>query len=221
MLVFPLRQAYLETNEYLDYCYTLIVKKEAEAAVSSAIKCRSYLCSNHMLKLVIKHSKKVKIADDSIRNFFVLCFTLLINSINIEEFNSHLTDIYIGFCEDFRSTEVDASLAKLKLAIETRPFTNAEQLNIDDDEEFIPKVVLLSNCENQIIILQKTSAFARYYATFIKELGDSVKKRNEISKKRDLEMNKYKVDFFKNVEGYLFLMPMWLGIMINSLSIKH
>ena len=48
--------------QYLNYCYTAIFDLKQRAAVTSAIKCRTYICSTHMLKIIIKHSKEIYVS---------------------------------------------------------------------------------------------------------------------------------------------------------------
>ena len=72
-------------SEYIQFCFSMIFEKEKRAAIFSALNVRLYLCCAHFLKLVIKRCKKIKV-EKSVKTFFIYCFTLLQNSVNIKIF---------------------------------------------------------------------------------------------------------------------------------------
>jgi hypothetical protein len=76
---------------YINWCFEIIFKKSECIILASIMKSIFQLCSVHFLKLIITKARKIKPfkdegKDKNLQNDFIFAFTLLQNSMNIDEF---------------------------------------------------------------------------------------------------------------------------------------
>jgi hypothetical protein len=124
---------------YLSYSYDIIINKNNLLEIPSIVM----LCSTHFLKnIAVKSSQIVKnliqtrqkskdkdeqrlrkqfeIRVNKARKKFMFSFSLLMNSISIEEFVEHLTKIWTVFKTEKKNETVDFALNDLELNIRNR-----------------------------------------------------------------------------------------------------
>ena len=153
-----------DSAQYIQFCYTALFDEENKAIVSRSIHTRIYICSTHFFKIIIKRTKRIECNED-LKTFFVLCFTLLQNSITVKEFKEFLMHIFIVFNAKLNTNLVKESYDFLKMAIACR-----ESLSDIDDEALIDKdfdgekANLFSNQKHDN--LEETSPFTNYFKTF-------------------------------------------------------
>lgn len=89
---------------YLDWSYDMLVLKKTNDHIKrDYMKSKLVLCSVHFFKNVVKKTKALMIKskksyiNSKIKKIFLFSFTLLLNSISVEEFIKHLTCIYYLF----------------------------------------------------------------------------------------------------------------------------
>ena len=148
------------------------------------------------------------------RNFFLLCFTLLQNSIELDEFDRFLDAIYVVFMEIYDSTVVTNCFEILVSALSER------NVEIDEDELGKPeseencKPILIPNPTSPSKPLKELSQFTKYYSDFISELNE--KATNHSKSCQTNPLNKcYQPALFNIIYEYLYIMPMWSGVVVR------
>ena len=105
---------------YLHWCYDLVVNKIDSPYLLKHLKTRLILCSVHFFKNALKKTNKMiteykreKISAE-IRKIFLFSFSLLINSISLNEFENYLLNIFNVFSNLKKTESVMYSLRALK-----------------------------------------------------------------------------------------------------------
>ena len=99
---------YMTMVQYMEVSYQIVFNamktdqdKASQICYKNSLKCVVYLCSTHYLKNIIK---EVELGvRDKVRRVFIFCFTLLQNSVSIEEFLDHLDKVYYLFNQPFKN----------------------------------------------------------------------------------------------------------------------
>lgn len=129
-LSFSLINAVMETfnrmtlSHYLSWTYKVLIDHKNDTRIQNICKTRPYLCSTHFLKSIIVKAKKLNPALDKP---FIFAFTLLQNSVTVEQFNTTLLNVYNVFNTDYFDEIVFDSLSYLKKELSDR---RLESLNI-------------------------------------------------------------------------------------------
>ena len=97
---------------------------EALLNIHNICKTRPYLCSTHFLKSMIVKAKKI---NKNLYKPFIFAFTLLQNSVTVDQFDMTLLNVYTLFNAEFFNETVFDSLCFLKREISDR---RLESLNI-------------------------------------------------------------------------------------------
>jgi len=131
---------------YLIWCFDVYIGQQSYK--SNYFVSRIYICSIHMLKIIIKKTKKVANATKKARNALIFSFTLLQNSIKLREFNDYLEKIYILFNSKYETISMMSSLQYLKDALTLRE-TN---LSFDYDEQQQREIDLSGNIRDKVFL---------------------------------------------------------------------
>jgi hypothetical protein len=176
---------------------------------------RLYLCATHFLKIISKKAKKIKKEkeDRYIVTVFVFAFTLLQNSTSMKEFEMYFVHIYNIFNQPEVNRHFATSLIKVRTDLKYRKFSFGINLNIGDDskseesdeintENFIFENETLSN-------IKKDSPYNKYFENILKHCKEST--IQNIHQDNPL----YCPQLFQIIVDYLYLLPLWTGIIIS------
>lgn len=83
-------------SQYLKWSFQVIINKVEK--LKNKIPTIIYICATHFLRIIIKRVKQVNIQEE-VKFFFIISFTLILNSTTIEELEKNLERIYIVFHE--------------------------------------------------------------------------------------------------------------------------
>ncbi len=204
---------------YLIWCFDIYFNEENFKANYFAT--RVYICSIHMLKIIIKKAKKVANATKKGRNALIFSFTLLQNSVKLAEFNYHLENIYILFNSKYETLSMISSLNFLKDALALREislsFDYEEKKEIDLRGNINGKVFLENTSFNEN--LKQESPFQHYYDDLIKTFESSLE-NNPVE--TNLEFNQYyNPDLFKIIRSKLYIMIFWSGLVLDNFKYSN
>lgn len=178
--------------EYLKWSFDLVVNKKSQNNYRTHI----YICSTHFLKIIIKDIKKLKIKlDNRVKKTFIFSFTLLQNTTSLEEFESHLINIFNIFCQKKTSDCVLISLKKLRESIIRRKLNCIENLLSIDDENKRVNDIFKNKLQFDETFLSKTernkiktaSPFGWYFENLISKYTFILHQINTSSESFDLE----------------------------------
>ena len=106
-------------NQYLSWCFDIVFKSERRKFLNSEMPMMAYVCASHFIKNMVYHTKKnlkIKkyISKDSeeasiklrIMRTFIFSFSLLQNSISIEDFSDYLSIIFKIFNSQYKTVTV-------------------------------------------------------------------------------------------------------------------
>jgi hypothetical protein len=195
-------------SEYIQFCFSMIFEKDKRAAIFSVLNVRLYLCCAHFLKLVIKRCKKIKV-EKSVKTFFIYCFTLLQNSVNIDIFKQNLSNIAILFNSVNETKRVSNALEALEKEIRRRELYTelSDYYPLVEDNT---KKLLLTTDPKMEDNLKENSPFKAYFDSFVTEILG--KGPDECSSKT----NKYhSKQLYEIISEFYYIMPLWTGIIIN------
>ena len=111
---------------YLNWCFDIFFKYREEKTLRRVMKTRLILCSTHFLKSLIKKVKNIEKKNSSIARTFILCFSLLQNSVTAKEFNENLMYIHDIFNEKSQTYRFADSYDKLKNLLKQREINRTE-----------------------------------------------------------------------------------------------
>lgn len=208
-------------NSYLNVCYKIIVEKDVKSFFY--LKTKVILCSTHFLKMVINKIRPLKtsldnLTDRKIKNSFIYSFTLLQNSTSLEEFNSYILNIYVMFLSKYKTESFKNAFNSLRKGVLYRKLTT--EIYKEVDTKFDLNKMLEYDYRNENIFaneivenIKAHSPFSIYFNKKCSEIRDTIYSEN-LNEIRD--SNEYYFPEFLNViENYLYLMPLWSGILIN------
>jgi len=126
-----------EPLHYLLWTYDMLVNKRDDIYLNQHhMKTRIVLCSVHFFKNVVKKTKlKLKNSKNEkkleIQKIFLFAFTLLLNSVSIEEFENHLSNIFCVFISFKMNQAVLYSLKSLQDDVKSKKLNSTD---ISDSE---------------------------------------------------------------------------------------
>ena len=210
-------------SNYLNWCYDLCLKNVSDQIFLDLMKIKIYICSTHFLKNIIRKAKLVKIADNVIKSF-VFMFSLIQNSISINQIDNYLINVYNIFNNKFLDSTVIYSLNIITLELRER---NISKVNIseantpqeqkrDNDFDYIlheSNIYFSNDLKNSTKYM---SPFFHYYESKISEYKEKIK----ILSNHDQQLNKknqfYSPELFNLIQNKLYLLPLWTGVIIKS-----
>jgi len=204
--------------QYLNWCYAYIVQKENNKKFIFITTV--YICSTHMLKIILKHVKKFsKQIPVKVCEALKFCFTLLQNSKTIEQFDIYLEHIYILFNSKYISSVVKYSTDYLRNELLNRETEinfdfyaneNLKKYNLNSDHK--KTVVQEFHSEEK---LTKDSPFTTYYKNKMKDWLP-----NTNTKSSNLELNEfYSPELFEIIKKKLHIVPLWTGFVFQRINI--
>ena len=201
-------------GHYLEWCFKYQINGNFD--LKNCMKMRLYLCSTHILKLIIKKTKAIKTADN-VQEFFIRCFCLLQNSLTINQFNIFLFNMINIFCNPYADESINISLIYMRDQIKSSESVNLEDLvNImDQDDENDEKIKFLFYDNETIDNIKKNSPFRIYFDDLIKQYRSELN-LNLIRKKKKVENDFFCEALFSIIDDKLHLMPLWTGLMIGE-----
>ena len=170
-----------------------------------------YICSTHFLKIFLKNSKKIKI-DDEVKKMFIFMFTLILNSLTIEQIENYLMNIYNIFKSYYWDETVAYSIKILSKEIKERNIETIEQRTPDErnrDNEFD---YFLDNTDGNDESLNETNHFLNYFNAMLKKFEEINVNKMKMNKKF-LKNRFYCPELFQLIAKKLHLIPLWSGIM--------
>ena len=146
---------------YINWCFEIIFKKSESVLIASLMKCIFHLCSVHFLKLIITKVGKIKPNQDEekdkqLQNDFIFAFTLLQNSVKIEEFSETFKHVSNIFNLKFSSAEYNDSMETIKQQLLDRNLTvikydektdnpYSKQIKIKNQKSFDHEIIIIDN----------------------------------------------------------------------------
>ncbi len=209
---------------YLEWCFDLTIKKNMKTFHNTSMPILAYLCASHFLKNIIsqtnvllnlkkRYSKLDRSAVNNlkIKQFFVCAFTLLQNSINIQDFNDTLADIFIIFNSITRSASFIQSFDRITNKIYIRDNSVLFDLSKEDEDN-------LKNINEFKIIsrevkadIKKNSPFNKYYENFLNGLQNSIELNSEpLCEKNEM----FFPELLNLIRKKLYIMPLWSGVVV-------
>ena len=217
----------LSIIQYLNLTYDFLYEhKNDPQNILNIVKSMVYICSTHFLKIIIKrlNNEKEKFQKSSMFQSKVktciFFFTLLQNSTTIEQFNIFLEHLYNIFMSKTKSLKTLNSLQILLNAVADRSYNEEINDYIDFERDISFEQKLLN--QKQYVIseapfenIKTDSPFTKYYKIFEKKLEIL----NDHLNDDNFEENEYFYPkFYKILTGYLHILPLWSGILLNKFS---
>lgn len=220
----------MELIKYLCWCYEVLINNEIPTPTFMVI---IYLCQVHLEKIFLKAIKKFK--DGKENKLFLMAiyaFTLIQNSIQLDNLNTYLKHVHIIFCSEYNSCNVSASIDFIRGSLKCR-FSNeicfADYLKVD-----LQKDTILSNKKKQSSMVNwwkdtasietedetliKASPFKNYFEDLFKKNECFL---NPSDVEIDCEKNPFfKIEIFTEIKRKLYLCPMWTGLMLDKVQKK-
>ena len=228
VMINSINEAYNKCSilRYLQWTFEIIVNQNESKEFLELITTRVYICAVHFLKTVVKKVKKYK--DDKkniLFKMFVYAFTLIQNSISLDQLIVYLKNIHNIFCNKKFDPTVIFSINMIREELKTRGLNkiNASHYLIDIDESKAdlekkqPKTNidwfkdLHSSQEDNVI--KNDSPFAPYFKNLISRFNNEIDDNGQT----DFEKNPYfNIEIFEVIKNFLYLAPLWTGIMLEQ-----
>jgi hypothetical protein len=213
---------------YINWCFEIIFKESDSILLANIMKCIFQLCSVHFLKLIITKVRKIKpFADEEknkkIQNDFIFAFTLLQNSINIEEFTVNFINVYNIFNLKYASTDYDDSTKIIKQQLLDRNLTVIKYNEIQNNSD-VRELKKKNSETHQIMIvdddfseraLKNYSPFAIHFNKCIKQHEVLITKNLKDKNKSQINWN-YCPKLFNILLDYIHILPFWTVIMVEK-----
>ena len=208
---------------YLDWCFDVLINRCILINLMNTI---IYICAAHFLKLIVKEIKKIKKYNlkkhnNILRKYSTFAFSILQNSITIEEFNENIKHAYNIFNLKYKCAQSLNSFEFLKKKIIEKDFFSDFQIRevnsfLNEERKGKRKVNFLLKTENyKCHSLRKKSLFAIYYNMLIKKHKKNIYIKTIKSKKNISKANFfYCPKIFEIFIKYIHIMPLWTGVMI-------
>ena len=180
-------------NQYLEWCFDILILKIRKIFINTSIPIYGYLCASHYLKNIIQHTndalnlkKKYKKIDDQtllrmkIKELFIYSFTLLQNSVNIEDFNNDLSDIYFIFKSKTKNKHFHQSFERITKRLYLRDNSVMFDLSKDDEEiqKNIDEFKLISR--DVKIGVKENSPFNKYFEKFLDGIENTIESNYDL-----------------------------------------
>ena len=211
--------------QYLKISYKKCVLKDN--SYNHYLKPLIYLCATHFLKNIIeKLDEKLKIrkrnkVNDKVKSGFIFCFSILQNSLTIDEFNDNLQDFFNIFSQKKLNQSLVESLTRMQINISTRKinwlkdcfqFEERKYLNGSSSKETSLKKDVIFTDETSDNYM-RDSPFTNYFKDRIADINAKIKNQETYLEMKD---NPY---FFPELldilKSKLHLVPLWTGLLIS------
>jgi len=210
-------------SNYLNWCYDMMFKPY-DLVLSNSMKIKSYLCSTHFLKNIIKKAKSVTVFSNHITSTFIFMFTLVQNSISVKQIEIYLKHIHNIFNNPYLDWTVYESLNFMSKEIRHRKLsflnsemeTSPQQKERDEHFEYFLKQSNMYNNVDHDDNIKINSPFTMHYDLLMTQLNSDLnaKSKNNLL---NVVLNEYFCpQLFAILEEKLYMIPLWSGIMIRS-----
>ena len=209
---------------YLNWCFDMLFRPY-DANLTKVMKIKSYLCSTHLLKNVAKKAKSIQVFSNHVRKTFIFMFTLIQNSVSIDQIDIYLKHIHNIFNNEFLDVSVYESLHFMAQEIRKRHLSS---LNIDDTaspqqkerDKYFEDLLKESNIYISVDFeenVKQNSPFSNYYNLMIQKLNKTINEKKEESIKNCYLKNEYFCPkLFGILEEKIHLLPLWTGLIIKD-----
>ena len=209
-------------TQYLKWTFDLVTLKNRTTDLHAMMRIRTYICSTHFLKIIIKHAKLElknfkKDASENVLRTFIFSFSILQNSVGFEEFEENFKDIYQIFNQATQNDLFLNALARIKSKLAKRDddkfFTEIFYDKVD--KEKIPfssenTIYSVDNSKN----LKENSPYSKY---FIQVLNSVASKPPKLRSK--IENAFFQPTLFEIILDYIHLASLWSGLVIGNWQI--
>ncbi|CAF0932078.1 unnamed protein product [Brachionus calyciflorus] len=200
----------MEIIEYLEFSFKRIIEKNNLDL--RKLTTRIYLCSTHFLKSLVKKVKKFDISSKH-KNLFIFCFSLLQNSLTIQQFENYLINIFNVFTNPYKSESVSHSLDTLRSEIRNRElnklnFSDINCKSIPNDQGAGEFDIAM---DETIETLKVKSPFSKYYQKVIEEWKIKIESNIDCMRNEFFEPR-----LFDLIKTQLYILPFWCGILLHD-----
>ena len=115
---------------YINWCFDILIQHKEEKSLFLVMKTKLALCSTHFLKSFIKKVKKIDKEKSDAAKTIIFCFSLLQNSISIEQFDDCLLHTYRIFNEKSLNRHFFTSYKKMKKYLTEREMNRIDIGNV-------------------------------------------------------------------------------------------
>jgi hypothetical protein len=217
------------TLQYLHWTFDVLINKNTCPDFLKIMNTRVYICAVHFLKTIIKKVKKYK--DDKkniLFKMFVYAFTLIQNSIKVDQMIAYLKNVHNIFCNRFLDQTVIYSISIIRDELKVRGLNqlNASEYLVNKDEmdkvkhPKTKKIIWFKEMshvnENEPLVAESPyrEFFDQIISNFNKDLSFGA-----IEKK---ELNPYfNIELFGVIKNMLYLTPLWTGLMLDQCKKQH
>ena len=210
-------------NQYLEWSYDILIRKIKKKFSNTSMPIYAYLCASHFLKNIISQAnellslkKQYKKLDEEtlikikVKEIFIYSFTLLQNSVNIEDFNNILCDMYYVLSSKAKDTNFQQSFERISHRIYLRDNSVLFDLSFNNptlfmwiDFKFISRDVKAK--------IKEKSPFNTHYELILHGLGNTI----ETNSDPKAEINEYYFPELLNIiKKRLYMMPLWSGVLV-------
>ena len=218
--------------QYLNLSYDLLIEHKNDSHnIFNILKSMIYICSTHFLKIIIKRVSSINEKCDKkhkkhfeYKNKIKICvffFTLLQNSISIEQFNILLEHLYNIYMVKQKSISNLNSIKTLLDAVSNRNYLDELSYNIDFERDSLLDQKLLE--DKQYVIsdvsyenIKSSSPFTRYYELLEKKFQCNI--NNNVDENMSSINDFYCPTYYKILTSYLHILPLWSGVLLNRFS---
>ena len=222
------------TINYINWAFDIIHLFPENKKLNNYMNVRLILCHTHLFAGIVKdannllnvRSEKKKNEDKTnqkvnpnIKRLFLFCFTLLQNSISVNEFDEFLNHTFNIFCVKYETLKINNSIQAVEKKIIERNIDIFKMHNFDSINH--QKRSAVSDIDTDIYInvdycksIKNESKFGIYYENLIKArmLEESKTKSQELK-----IINQYFFpELFSLIHKKLHLVPLWTGILIKQ-----
>ncbi len=199
-------------TEYIQYCFDLLIMDKKNL---KTIKTIVYLCSTHFLKSIIKKTKPLfNSAGKIVINQFLFGFTLVQNSITMNEIENHLVNLYNIFNNKYLDKRVEYSLAAIKTEIINRDLHRVNVNDVTSPEQkirdlFFNKLLQLSghdDCSESTKSIVENSPFRTYFNNLFVRVQEEIDDHNSIAENTNFHNPYYFPELFDILSKQLYLL---------------
>ena len=177
---------------YLNWTFDVILKYSENNQLNQIMKTRIIICQTHIFKAVVhktnifieqRRSKELNYDKyNQIKKLFLFCFTILQNSICLDDFNIALHDIFNIFCREYSTNETNNCIKRIEDLIFKRNFDLFKIIDVDllskikNQDSELDIHIYQENCNN----IKINSPFYEYYNNIIDSMtkDDTIQSEN-------------------------------------------
>ena len=181
---------------YLKWCFEILFRKAKSISIGSCMQVIFHLCGAHFLKMVVKKVKKIKKYNEdsndktlvpkntrrnkNLQNLFIFSFSLLQNSIQLDDFINNFILLHHIFNEKYYSKKVSDSFSAISKQLLDRGYENISikkepeenEPNYKKEEEKYHEYSKFNSFDkNDESSLKKKSLFANYFLKLLESLS--------------------------------------------------